>query len=499
MIQCSGDITFVGNQQFHNIAGNVTNVHQNCCRRCETEEDRILPRQTQFQEFHEGHILLEGPVWSQMSYIDVLGSTNPFRKPVKTKVKVVKKLQTARIYPNYECTVTLVKIEPVAKNDRAAARLLWKECYQAYSSYRSPWLAQMLGLVKSKMPTFVLHQELVNGLDFTLRYPHYGIVYSYLFYIFDNAIEALCADEVLTVPVTRRWADWMFDPKTKSWYYDVASASIGRLDESFSYNPTPFPQGVRPQLNANDIATYFEKSFGDVLYLYASLGVTRQRALSDYSSNGVLTFGALVKYGGVIVAYFASTPYPEWHFESQSRNIKASYCTKVPSRVDFEIHNTHNTRLNLRFSLRLPVEERNRLRVAYLSQHTSNANLSTYFIDEIGFSLVGDLYRTSTNTSKPVYLFVPTLQVEYINGMHCIRYPLPDSLFYWATDPEGKHLIPEEQWERYEIPELKVRTWIGSYWDYYEYNSVKDHLLRKNYGSDGKQYARDHGCPELIP
>ncbi|KAK1234700.1 hypothetical protein PQX77_002097 [Marasmius sp. AFHP31] len=83
--------------------------------------------------------------------------------------------------------------------------------------------------------------------------------------------------------------------------------------------------------------------------------------------------------------------------------------------------------------------------------------------------------------------------------MHCIRYPLPDSLFYWATDPEGKHLIPEEQWERYEIPELKVRTWIGSYWDYYEYNSVKDHLLRKNYGSDGKQYARDHGCPELIP
>ncbi|KAK1218030.1 hypothetical protein PQX77_019295, partial [Marasmius sp. AFHP31] len=252
-----------------------------------------------------------------------------------------------------------------------------------------------------------------------------------------------------------------------------------------------------PQLTADDIATYFEKTFGDVLYLYASWGLTHRTILLYYAFHGVLTYGAVVQWGHGIVAHFSFTPSHKLYFESQSRNITAIYSTEVSSRVDMQIHNVQNARLNLYFSLRLPLNERNRLRAAYLSQHPSD-DILTYFIDEIGFSLVGDLFHTPSTTHRPAYLFVPPLQFECLNGMHCIRYPLPESPFYWASDPKGRHVIPENDWARYGIPEPNVRTLIGSYWVNEHYKAVQQHLFSKKYGSNGKQYALDHGYPELI-
>ncbi|KAK1223719.1 hypothetical protein PQX77_013393 [Marasmius sp. AFHP31] len=293
--------------------------------------------------------------------------------------------------------------------------------------------------------------------------------------------------------VSRWWEDWTFNPKTKSWHFDIASASIGEWEgDVISFGPMPLPQGSQPQLIADDITTYFEKTFGDVLYLYASSGSTYIDDLSDYATRGVLTFGAVVKWGEEIVAHFPSNPSPELYFEDQSHNITAIYSTEgmfylwpsvrfliklVSSRVDMQIHNIHTARLNLYFSLRLPLKERYRVRAAYLSQHPSDAD---------------------THTRKPAYLFVPPLQFECINGMHCIRYPLPELPFYWASDPKGRHVIPKNNWVRYGIPELDVQTWTGSYWGDNEYEAVKQHLVRKKYGSNSKQYALDHGYPELI-
>ncbi|KAL0063849.1 hypothetical protein AAF712_009200 [Marasmius tenuissimus] len=85
-----------------------------------------------------------------------------------------------------------------------------------------------------------------------------------------------------------------------------------------------------------------------------------------------------------------------------------------------------------------------------------------------------------------------------MNGMYCICYPLPNPLFYWAFDTEGENVIAKNDWEKYGIPELKVRTWIGSHWTDLAYDEVRLHLQRKNYQSDGRRYARDHGYPELI-
>ncbi|KAK1217966.1 hypothetical protein PQX77_019363 [Marasmius sp. AFHP31] len=516
--QCSGDLTCFGDPQFHNITGNVTHIHQSRCGRCEEEGNGLLPRQTRFQEFYEGDVLLDGPVWSDEMDIDVLKSTNPFRKPLKTRFKVVRRFQTARIYPNYESTVTLVTIEPEAKGDKEIACLLWKEFYHAYSNHRSARLAQMLGVVKSEMPAFVLHKGiqvsvriaeaddlgipgLASGVEFVYQYPVDGIVYLYLDYTLNVAIQALRAETTSSFSVTRwsRLEDSTFNPENTSWHFDIASASMGEwVDAKGSRTSIPLPQGTQPKLDACDITTYFEQTFGDVLYLYASVGSTWKEQLSDYATHDPLTFGSVIQQWDGIVGHFSSTPPPEWYFENTGRNIRASYSTKVPSRVDFELYNTRDPRMYLHFSLCLPVKERTRLRAAYLSQHPAGANAFTYLVDEIGFSLAGDLSHAPSTTTRPAYLFVPPLLVDHINGMCCIHHPLPDSLFYWASDPGGKDVIPEESWNDYGIPELEVQNWIGSCWPGNLYNLVRNHLCDKCYGSDGKQYARDKGYPELL-
>ncbi|KAK1215392.1 hypothetical protein PQX77_021994 [Marasmius sp. AFHP31] len=97
------------------------------------------PRQTRFQEFYEGDVVLAGQVWSDEISVDIHKSTNPFRKPINTRVKVVRRFQNARIYPNYESTVTIVTIEPEAREDRATVCLvIWG--YQSWPMDVSLWI-----------------------------------------------------------------------------------------------------------------------------------------------------------------------------------------------------------------------------------------------------------------------------------------------------------------------------------------------------------------------
>ncbi|KAK1219017.1 hypothetical protein PQX77_018269 [Marasmius sp. AFHP31] len=116
----------------------------------------------------------------------------------------------------------------------------------------------------------------------------------------------------------------------------------------------------------------------------------------------------------------------------------------------------------------------------------------------VGFQLKGTVSVDPTNCSTPTYLFVRPLPTEFINNLHCIRYPLPEKLFYWSHDPQGRTAIAEEDWERFGIPKLSVQEWVGNYWKEEHYAVVRERLHSRSCNLDGKQYAREHGCPELV-
>ncbi|KAJ8074682.1 hypothetical protein PM082_022260 [Marasmius tenuissimus] len=83
--------------------------------------------------------------------------------------------------------------------------------------------------------------------------------------------------------------------------------------------------------------------------------------------------------------------------------------------------------------------------------------------------------------------------------MYSICNPLIDPLFYWSFISNGKHVISKEDWETNGIHGLKVRYWIGSSWDRGQYWTVNEHLQRRNYNWDGRQYAWERGYPPLVP
>ncbi|KAJ8075344.1 hypothetical protein PM082_019682 [Marasmius tenuissimus] len=490
------------NSVLQHVEGDVYQNYISCATCPEEEENRVMPKQKQYREIFEGDIFLQKLTWSQEMKVAIREPRVEREMPwngEEARVIVIKKFHAATIYPHNN-TATVVTFEPKEKMDTNTTRLLWQHFYEAYSAHRSSRLVQMLGLMRAEMPTFILYEDLVNGGELTSRYAytHY-LVFDHLFCTHCLAISALRADKSLRIPVSWRWEDWTFNLRTQSWHYD-ASASIEQPDEDYyRFTPAPLPEGPLPKLDAESITTYFENTFGDFVYLIASLGGTTQLYLSDYAQYGRLTFGAVFDdWESEILAHFPSTPRSEWRFENRSHNVNVGYSEKVPSRVDFQFHNTQNTRLNLYFSSRLPLEDRSRLRTAYLCQSDKHSDELTYFIDEIGFSVTGSFSRGLKTCSAPVYLFVPPLHVEYIDGMYCIPHPLPDPLFYWSWDPKGKTVISEIDWEQSGIPQLEVETWVGSYWVDEEYRLIKSHLHTKNYDIDGKQYAQDHGYPELI-
>ncbi|KAK1230983.1 hypothetical protein PQX77_005915 [Marasmius sp. AFHP31] len=164
---------------------------------------------------------------------------------------------------------------------------------------------------------------------------------------------------------------------------------------------------------------------------------------------------------------------------------------------------TGHFRVILDFSWRIPEKHRSQLRCAYLCQSLSFCNDSNdvrkvVLIDEIGFYLEGTFPNDPASLPTPAYLFIPPLSTEVINNMHRICYPLPEKLFYWSHDPQGRTAVVEEDWERFGIPKMSVEGWIGAGWGEHYYACVRDHLQSGDYELDGKRYARDHGYPELI-
>ncbi|KAK1221385.1 hypothetical protein PQX77_015792 [Marasmius sp. AFHP31] len=434
---------------FQHVERNVNNNYIRYTSYQECKEDRVMPKQSHFRTFFMGDVISQEETGSIK--LDVLirkRSTNPFRPGVETRVKVVRKHHTTTFLLCGDKKFTVVTLEPEDKKDEEATRFLWKAGYEALSAHRSIQFPKMVGLMRSDVPSFVLYQELADGVDLFSQYIVKETEFEYLEYTRYIAIQAIRANT--TLKVSEKWRNWSFDVNAKTWHYDIARASLAPPQEDYFpyYTPTPLPPGTTPPLlDADDIITCFEKTFGDALYMWASLGRIYVRDLSDYAQHGLLTLGALTRSWKGILAHFPSPPTPEWAFENHSRGIKANYSSK------------------------------------------------DLFINDIRFLITGNF---SPNL-LPAYLFVPPLPVKIVNGMHCISYPLPNPLFYWAADSAGVNVIPEKEWEKYGISELAVETMAGSSWTHERYRRVRDYMHKKGFEpTDGKRYARDHGYPELI-
>ncbi|KAK1215751.1 hypothetical protein PQX77_021640 [Marasmius sp. AFHP31] len=403
---------------------------------------------------------------------------------------------------------TAVRVEAVEKDQtEELSNILDRLCREM----SSPLITHLVGLGWSERPTFIFHDELVNGDEYTNDMIAQGnvVVYYYLWYTQNASFLTLRNDQSLGIPVSVEEMFWSFNPRTHAWQYDMASVSISPPNDDISldpvgYPPTPLRQDTRPRLDADGIVACFEEQFGDFLHLIASPGDTGHvKDLSEFARHGFLTFGAVVdRNKPKILAYFPSTPSPEWKCESFSANVDASYSTSVPSRVDLSFQNTDCNRVHLDFSLSLP--DLLRRCIAYLSQSVpfaKNCNKplnDLVFVEDVRFSLIGTIHYNPTNSITPAHLFVPPLPVETVNNVYCIRYPLPAALFFWCSDPNGQNIICEEDWDTYGIPQLEIFSWIGGWWDWDDYLMVQNHLQKKSYSLDGRQYAQEHGYPELV-
>ncbi|KAK1224117.1 hypothetical protein PQX77_012976 [Marasmius sp. AFHP31] len=296
--------------------------------------------------------------------------------------------------------------------------------------------------------------------------------------------------------------------KTLSWHYDPASVALDlpseeHLEPSPNHLP-PLRQETLRHLNTAEIVACVEESLGDVLCLVASLEWRWGGNLSGWAKHGFLTFGAVVDgHKAGILAHLPSTPPLEWFCWSRHSDVKASFSSSVPWRVDFSFCKPGNVRVTITFGWRIQEKERLQHRGAYVCQSLPFLNgcddvEDVVYINQVGFELTTTFRYDPTTSSTPAYLFVPPLPVEIINNMNCIRYPFPEPLFYWSHDPQGDRIIGEENWEEFGIPELETEDWVGSYWTHEEYDLVRDHLLSENYDLDGRRYAREHGHPELI-
>ncbi|KAK1234707.1 hypothetical protein PQX77_002084 [Marasmius sp. AFHP31] len=451
-------------------------------------------------------------LWSQFLSIIVKpqGGTSTSRSSTGSSqvVKVKRTQQSAEIY-GYSGAFTVITLEPVDENDRDKFEeaSIAKSCLEAVMRWRSALLVQVFAVAESSALTLIVHDELANGDEFTdLYWEKEMIVYYYVEYTRSLAIQSLHNDRTMRFPVTTRFEDWSFNLKTLSWHYDLAALSLNpphEKDLQLIFNPLPpLRQETLPHLNTPEIRAYIEEALGDVLYLVASFASRWMIDLSHYARHGLLTFGAVIDLNkSRILAHHSSTPSPEWFCRSRNPDVKATLSSS--GRVDLAFHKTADVEVNLEFGLRIPVNHCNQLHCAYLSQslrlcYESDDVRCVVYIDQVGFNLKGTFVNHPTTCNLPAYLFVPPLHTEVINNLYCIRHPLPQSRFYWAHDPQGRSVIAKEDWKKFGIPELRVEELIGSWWKKSEYRMVRDHLRHKDYDLDGREYARDHGYPELI-
>ncbi|KAK1220509.1 hypothetical protein PQX77_016719 [Marasmius sp. AFHP31] len=304
-----------------------------------------------------------------------------------------------------------------------------------------------------------------------------------------------------------RFSDWLFNVKNQTWIYNPASLCLDPPEEEDLqplFYPPPLCQETLRHLDIPGVTALVEENFGDVLFLIASFSARWETDLSYYARHGLLTLGTVVnRWKPEILTHLPSSPSPEWFSRSYNPNVKTNFSSSVPGRVDFSFQKTGHVKVEFDLGWHIPEKDQDQLQCTFLCQSLRFVDdcddvKRVIYVNQVGFSLQGTFLNDPTNRSTPVYLFVHPLPIDFINNLYCIRYPLPEKLFYWSYDPQGRNAITAEDRERFEVPELSMERWIGTFWKEEHYAFVQEHLCSRSYNLDGKKYAYDHGHPKLV-
>ncbi|KAG7091454.1 hypothetical protein E1B28_010488 [Marasmius oreades] len=501
---------FYGGQSFTN-ANNIIN-NNNCSARTELEpgssssqrdDDQWLTLRggQRLRRIDMCDVLVLREVSSETLCVSMkLKSTNPFRNRVKRFVKIRKRTQSAEIVPGFgDRRFTVVSLEPEDDGDVERIQRVLEPLYETALSQRRVCLTQLFGVGRSMTPTLIYHDEVVDGWTFIDQYEKTVIVANYLNYRLVNSIIDVADDATLQKFSILVETGWTFNLRTRSFQYDIISLALSDEDDSqfFFDRPPPLPRNCNPLLDSNEIV----RAVPDFLQLLSSFA--DQTSWHPYHHN-ILTFGTVVDHTNPgILAYFPSVPSPVWSCEAPigTHNVVAKYSKSVPSLVDLTfVKNDNKWKFNVQFSLRLPEDYCQRFRTAFLAQsftHRTGDPEDLMFIDELDFALSGTFTSDLSSCNPPKYLHVPPLSPDWIDNMPCLCWPPNAQLFYWSFDRRGRMEIPEEDWEKYGIPNLKVETFVGSYWTESAYEAVEEYLHTK-YNLGGQQFANDHGYPILV-
>ncbi|KAG7091458.1 hypothetical protein E1B28_010492 [Marasmius oreades] len=430
------------------------------------------------------------------------------RSAVKSFVKIRKRTQSAEIIPGFgDRRFTVVSLEPEDNGDVEKIQRVLEPLYETALSQRRVCLTQLFGVGRSPIPTLIYHDAVVDGWIFMEQYKKTPIVYSYLFCKFWNSIIDILEDaafQKLSIPVSDDASYWTFNSRTGSFQYDVISLTLSDEDEPGLYlvQPPPLSRNCNPLLDSNGIdSNKVIRAVPDFLQLLSSCASNTPRKLRHHN---ILTFGTVVDLEEPgILAYFPSIPSPVWSCEAPigTHDVVAKYSKSVPSLVDLTfVKNNNKWKLNVHFSLRLSEDYCQRLQTAFLAQsfnlHPGDPE-DLLFIDELDFVLAGTFTSDLSSCNPPKYLHVPPLSPDWIDNMPCLCWPPNARLFYWSFDCRGRMEIPEEDWEKYGIPNLEVKTFVGSYWTKLVYEAAEEYLHTK-YDLGGQQFANEHGYPILV-
>ncbi|KAF5362970.1 hypothetical protein D9758_007122 [Tetrapyrgos nigripes] len=525
------------NSSMNIVGGNVNNYYYGPPPNIHT----LLDPEDDFRTIRRGDIKLLQLVWSgnvevERSGYDIskLKQSNPFRvflqdRKCLQQVKVVKRIYNAELtgYGDQRFTVATFHTDSLQSESGhdEEKQQAWQREYGYWASRKDAYTLQLFGLCP-RFPALIYHDGLVIGSDMFGRYENRPIIFCYL-----QNRWAISFNNVYTFSremcrISRDTDQWWFNPQTDTFQCDPTlilysesecSLSPKRIPDdvyalkvdsasettvSFDNRPVLLNSqnrsglGVDPSVQTtikivNHLCNFLPDYLWSISDMCWARGVGEACGLKSYAPHGLLTFGSVViKDQPSIYAYFPSTPTPTWIFHMSSSSWPDGVQVETgKSGVSFTFHGYTKGELDLRFSLELPPQHRDKIRVAFLSQSLLLRDDFSIERDPSEFVLV-DYIRLRLQTKldtyfgQTVHLFIPAWNIDAVNGLPCVKWP-PEPMFLWSCS------------SRKYAPKMKVRAYIGTFWFRHHYAAVKEYLELQEYDLRGFQYTKQRGCEVL--